>query len=407
LKIAEGKDRSVIKADVEALLKHFEQGGKKRNWFIFYPKVVKNAWYIVNDTYVDGRPCDNTDTLKKLLVLLRVDEYLDNIWREWSVCTVRPIGSRGVQLHDLEDFCEPLLEAMKLYSQMANARDVCANIELEPPVWHTVKEVEFYIQVFEAVEAENSFKICTATIKRVQDILNEFIKKPDSHPIVGELYKAIVSRNEAVYGRLYKEIEDLENKKQSLARREALYRRLFKSPAKSIAGKVAVDPYQSYWMERFSCFSESWRWAQARTWLKEYIDKLNEQDISLELDYVELRINSTVSLLAAEMAWGHCFARLKDSERQHLMAWAEATKRVGKGTGKHAEKNRRDAREHMEYCRSAIPAWVMPLYRVAETVEPGVDKYDVVIIDEASQSGPDALFLQFLAKQIVVVGDNK
>jgi very-short-patch-repair endonuclease len=407
LKIAEGKDRSVIKADVEALLKHFEQGGKKRNWFIFYPKVVKNAWYIVKDTYVDGRPCDNTDTLKKLLVLLRVDEHLDNIWREWSVYITRPVGSRGAQLHDLEDLCEPLSEAMKLYSQMAHAKEVCANIELEPPVWHTVKEVEFYIQVFEAVEAEKTFKISTDTIKRVQDILNEFIKKPDSHPIVTEMNKAIVNRNEAVYGRLYKEIEDLKNKKQFLARRKALYWRLCKSPAKSIAEEVAVDPYQSYWIERFSCFSESWRWAQACTWLKEYIDKLNEQDISLELDSVELRINSTVSLLAAEMAWGHCFARLKEPERNHLMAWSDATKRVGKGTGKNAEKNRRNAREHMEHCRSAIPAWIMPLYRVAETVEPGVDKYDVVIIDEASQSGPDALFLQFLAKQIVVVGDDK
>ena len=407
LKIAEGKDRSVIKADVETLLKHFEQGGKIRNWFIFYPKVVKNAWYILKDTYVDGKPCDNTDTLKKLLVLLRVDEYLDNIWREWSVYITRPVGSRGAQLHDLEDLCEPLSEAIKLYSQMVHARETCANIELEPPVWHTVKEVEFYIQVFEAVEAEKTFKISTATIKRVQDILNEFIKKPDSHPIVTEMNKAIVNRDEAVYGRLYKEIEDLINKKQSLARRKALYWRLCKSPAKSIAEDFAADPYQSYWIERFSHFSESWRWAQAHTWLTEYINSLNEQKVSLELDYVEMKINSTVSLLAAEMAWGHCFSRLKEEERQHLMAWADATKRVGKGTGKNAEKNRRAAREHMEHCRSAIPVWVMPLYRVAETVEPGADKYDVVIIDEASQSGPDALFLQFLAKKIVVVGDDK
>jgi len=47
------------------------------------------------------------------------------------------------------------------------------------------------------------------------------------------------------------------------------------------------------------------------------------------------------------------------------------------------------------------------MYRVAETVTPGTDMFDVVIVDEASQSGPEAIFLQYLAKKIVVVGDDK
>ena len=82
-------------------------------------------------------------------------------------------------------------------------------------------------------------------------------------------------------------------------------------------------------------------------------------------------------------------------------------RKVGKGKGRHAELHRRRARENMEECRSSIPAWIMPLYKVAETVKPGVDAYDVVIIDEASQSGPDALFLSFLAKKIIIVGDDQ
>ena len=61
----------------------------------------------------------------------------------------------------------------------------------------------------------------------------------------------------------------------------------------------------------------------------------------------------------------------------------------------------------MDQCRTAIPAWVMPIYRVAETIRPGTDSFDVIIIDEASQSGPEALFLTYLAKQIIVVGDDK
>ncbi|MYB23664.1 MAG: DUF559 domain-containing protein [Acidimicrobiia bacterium] len=48
----------------------------------------------------------------------------------------------------------------------------------------------------------------------------------------------------------------------------------------------------------------------------------------------------------------------------------------------------------------------MPTYRVAETLTVEPESFDVVIIDEASQSGIDALFLFWLGKQVVVVGDD-
>jgi len=49
----------------------------------------------------------------------------------------------------------------------------------------------------------------------------------------------------------------------------------------------------------------------------------------------------------------------------------------------------------------------MPLYKVAETVQPEQEMYDYVIIDEASQLGPDAIFLLYISKNIIIVGDDK
>jgi len=49
----------------------------------------------------------------------------------------------------------------------------------------------------------------------------------------------------------------------------------------------------------------------------------------------------------------------------------------------------------------------MPIYRVAETVRPQQGIFDVVIIDEASQSGPEAAYLTYLGEKVVVVGDDK
>ena len=106
-----------------------------------------------------------------------------------------------------------------------------------------------------------------------------------------------------------------------------------------------------------------------------------------------------------ELLYGE--AGKQSSQQGALTAWQQMVKKIGKGTGKYAETYRRDARKYMQQCRNAIPAWIMPLYRVAEQVEAEPEIFDVVIVDESSQTGPEGLILQYLAKQCVIVGDDK
>ena len=49
----------------------------------------------------------------------------------------------------------------------------------------------------------------------------------------------------------------------------------------------------------------------------------------------------------------------------------------------------------------------MPLHKVAGTIEMRPGTFDVVIVDEASQTGPEGLILQYLGKQCIIVGDDK
>ena len=151
---------------------------------------------------------------------------------------------------------------------------------------------------------------------------------------------------------------------------------------------------------------EHWRWAQAKTWLREYIEKLDEKELSKKFKQCEKDLCAAIAKLASELAWQHCLKRLTETEEQNLRAWDHVMRtKIRKGYSKYIERYRREARSYMEKCRTSIPAWIMPLYRVAETIKPNSGSFDVAIIDEASQSGPDALLLLFLAKKIVVVGD--
>ena len=59
----------------------------------------------------------------------------------------------------------------------------------------------------------------------------------------------------------------------------------------------------------------------------------------------------------------------------------------------------------MTQARKTVPVWIVPLARVFEQLDPRVTRFEVVVVDEASQSDIMALAALHLGKQVVVVGD--
>jgi very-short-patch-repair endonuclease len=91
-----------------------------------------------------------------------------------------------------------------------------------------------------------------------------------------------------------------------------------------------------------------------------------------------------------------------------MEAWCKNVNSLTKsGKGKRDFRNRQAAQRSLNECKDAVPAWVMPLHRVWDTVEPAPEMFDVIIVDEASQCGLEALPLLYLGKKILVVWDDK
>jgi very-short-patch-repair endonuclease len=80
---------------------------------------------------------------------------------------------------------------------------------------------------------------------------------------------------------------------------------------------------------------------------------------------------------------------------------------MGSGNGIRAVRYRRDARNAMQRAYKAVPCWILPQWRVSETIPPEVGLFDLVIIDEASQSDIWALPALLRGKKLLVVGDHK
>lgn len=126
--------------------------------------------------------------------------------------------------------------------------------------------------------------------------------------------------------------------------------------------------------------------------------------MSLSKEYREV-----TAKFAEKSAWYHLLRRTEcDIDmKQALQGWKLTVKKIGKGTGKNAPMYRAEARKLMAKCQEAVPAWIMPIGKALESLNPRTNKFDIIIIDEASQSDISSLAILYMGKKLVIVGDDK
>ncbi|MFF3878558.1 AAA domain-containing protein [Streptomyces sp. NPDC001978] len=174
-----------------------------------------------------------------------------------------------------------------------------------------------------------------------------------------------------------------------------------------LAQAFAADPLTAHWRARFTALPQAWAWRQAQDFLDTFLLPGREEQLEGELAQVEARLNDLVEQLVCDRAALHCVSRMTTKHKQALAAYASAIANAGQGTTEYGKRHQRHARSAMQTAQGAVPAWIMPLRQVAETISPEPDSFDVVIVDEASQVGLNGLLLLWLAPRIIVVGDDR
>lgn len=150
----------------------------------------------------------------------------------------------------------------------------------------------------------------------------------------------------------------------------------------------------------------AWRWRQYVQELDRRAS-LDESVLMKQLHELRTRLRSTTVGLIDCRALRFQLARVDLPAQQALQGWAQTQKKIGRGTGKRVPLLQIKARQQLSQARDAVPVWIMPLGRVAENFDLSRERFDVVIVDEASQSDCLGLLAWYLGKSIVVVGDDE
>lgn len=150
----------------------------------------------------------------------------------------------------------------------------------------------------------------------------------------------------------------------------------------------------------------AWRWRQFTQEL-DCRAALSVPEIQARIERLgdELR-NVTVNLVE-QRAWAALLVKVSNPQRQALLGWVATMKKVGAGTGRNVPALMRQARREMEQARAAVPVWIMPFNQVTSSFHPVRDRFDVLIVDEASQEDVSGLMPFYMAKKVIVVGDDE
>ena len=400
------KDLRLVEEHATALKKHLEMGKGLGFWFV-RTQVVKDGLYLVKSVAVNGKPCNNVQTLNQLSAWIAVSSKIQSLGELWKGITSPPTGSTVLQCSAYRDLCEPIEQALALYDRIEQVRRTCRDYPgIRFPAWHSQEEVRALDRALDAVNLEEDFATAQRVFSPLAELLMAFINLGHSHTSTEQLRQAVSGRDSELYRDTYESLSSLHSWANAHNFARGVHERFH------VCAPRTCDSYdRSYselaWDERFSGFEAAWVWAKTDRWLNEGNDKERLKRTQRALENSASRERDALKNLAASMAWKHCMNDLREKKRMALIAWSQAVAKIRSGTGKYAETYRETARQKLDECRSAIPAWVMPLYQVVQTTRPRRHQFDLVIIDEASQSGPEALLVNYISDKIIVVGDDK
>ena len=236
-------------------------------------------------------------------------------------------------------------------------------------------------------------------LEKIENIIRK------NSPLGNEIKIAIEKEDIEKYSETLKKLEVLAGKEELYKKHKDLLKNI-----KAVANLWGNELEKGLFNEKIENIYNAWKYKQISQTLKELVEKPYE---SLQEDLLEKseQLNKLTAELVTKKTWFNIVKFIEEKDNlavsQALRGWKQTIQKIGKGTGKNTVLYKKHAKEKMLLCQKVVPAWIMPLNKVFDTLNPVENKFDIVIVDEASQSDISSLILLYMAKKIIVVGDDK
>jgi len=410
---------------VDEIIKHAESG----NSFGLLTKLTKRQWFEFKEkARVGNRALDFSEIahLKAVRALLQMRQLRTNLLERWE----RQMAQRGgIPCVDLGERPEQVCKQYVVQIRVA----LGWHGSTWQPLEQEFERLGFHWAVFlestppEPGENAELRRIRRAVVndlapilqarganlrhKRLQATLQGWreLRLPANGPVAGatqRLRQALQDASPENYRQAYEELARLKNLEADLSRRCDLLGQLGRTaPAWASAIENRVPQHNK--AEPPGDPEEAWHWRQLHDELERRV-KVSMDELQQRIEQQSQQLLEVTSQLIEKQTWTNQIRQSSIAQKQALGAFAAMRNRLTKtGKGVRDAELRAAARSEMATAKDAVPVWIMPLGEVAESFDPRKTRFDVVIIDEASQCDPTSLFALYLGKQTIIVGDDE
>lgn len=392
-----------FKSDVWAVLEYVNTGKKLTGVLarLSIPQSVKSRRYIYKECRINNQLCNQTQELEILYHYARVQltlTELDALWEKNAVSATdwrRKYEGYQMQLNQLQAQLDDYPTYIALRKKLS-ALFQCSTSFFEEP--------EKLMRLRTAVEA-HALDEAIQTLEKKKVKGDEYLQSLSTKDIrLAAIREALRELDAIGYEQMYIKfcsLTELARKYDDMMEKQETLSSSFPYTMQYLLSEKAGIDLQRQDLE------EAIYWADARYQLKqrfsESIDEKYQRLKRNDEDYRETALRFLKARATKEF-----IENLDNSDELHrkLTRWTQAVSKTG-GKGKLAFHYRRKAQEILQQISQDIPCWIMPMYRLVDTLGPRPETFDVVIVDEASQLGPEALFLKYITKKIIVVGDDQ
>lgn len=401
--IPEGIRLRQLWTDVKTVLDYARTGKKLTGILpgLFLPAEMKSRSYVYKECRVNNKVCDSIGELELLeryaTALLRLTQ-LDKNWQPWE----EKRESLRYRLETYRHRQESLSQQLEHFPAIVEAQKKLEEIFHLGPSFFESDESKYKLR--DALEAFRLQSEIETLGRELEASKNFLLQKKAADPDLNLLHEHIAQRDWVAYQKGFERQKRLQEYDQLDRNRQELESSLEESFGQTIETILEKGPSESLDTERIR---QAIYWAHAKTELEERFSQTVDDKFQA-LQEFDRKIRKAASELLKAKAVKAFLENLGNSDwlNQKLTRWEQAVRRAG-GRGKRAFIHKQNARKQLAEISPEIPCWIMPMYRLVDTLGPRPEQFDVVIIDEASQLGPEAMFLMYITKKIIVVGDDQ
>jgi superfamily I DNA and/or RNA helicase len=395
-------DINKFKADFDIVARTISEKAKLG---VIFKMLHGNLKYIFEGCKVDYESINNAEqviVVDLYIKLQLLERELKDLWNN----TVKEHGGKLINDSDINYVIEISKEIIRIETIIDWDKDFRNNIINFIPdknfnkalYWYEKQTYIYLKEGFESLKLISKYNKLNCEMEEIKNTIH-------SDGCLGRLLDAINARSIENIQTVYMEISNLIQLAPKVIRLKDLSKRLESSCPALLENITNAEELAKMNVQNLD-WEEAWQW---KKW-NDFLSKLGEVDVeAIEKKIAQEKIKEKYIIreLVSKRSWFNQIERTTEVQKRSLFTWMEAIKRIGKGTGTQAVKYRKIAQREMESCKDVIPVWIMPINRVMENLKLSDNLFDVVIVDESSQSDISAITVLMRAKKAIIVGDEK